>query len=406
MKSKRSKMTAVSFLGNLRRLILKALLSVFLRVLPLFIKREAKMILFASYNGKSTGDSPGAIFEALRADPAYADYQLVWALKKPRPVAGAEVVRFNSLAYYKALTKAKYWVFNAKMAPYYYKAEDQVYLQTWHGTPLKRLAHDIEDTGKRYRAYLTHKQMVKSYAEDSRHWDWLIASSPFTVDKFASAFQFPPDKMIQMPYPRTDILYQPKPEQIEQLKAHYQLPLDKKVILYAPTWRDDAYGLDGYHMRLQLDFAHWKAVLGEQYVVLFKPHYLISNHIRIDEELKDFIYPLPATLDIHEAYLMADVLVTDYSSVFFDYAILKRPIYFYMYDLELYSQHLRGFYLDVHKDLPSTPIQTEKELLAALLENNFDYALLADFNQRFNPWVQGSSSLKIIEKIFKECKES
>ena len=168
-------MTAVSFLGNLRRLILKALLSVFLRVLPLFIKREAKMILFASYNGKSTGDSPGAIFEALRADPAYADYQLVWALKKPRPVAGAEVVRFNSLAYYKALTKAKYWVFNAKMAPYYYKAEDQVYLQTWHGTPLKRLAHDIEDTGKRYRAYLTHKQMVKSYAEDSRHWDWLIA---------------------------------------------------------------------------------------------------------------------------------------------------------------------------------------------------------------------------------------
>lgn len=147
-------------------------------------------------------------------------------------------------------------------------------------------------------------------------------------------------------------------------------------------------------------------MLGEQYVVLFKPHYLISNHIRIDEELKDFIYPLPATLDIHEAYLMADVLVTDYSSVFFDYAILKRPIYFYMYDLALYSQHLRGFYLDVHKDLPSEPIQTEKELLAALLENNFDYARLADFNQRFNPWVKGSSSLKIIEKIFKECKES
>ena len=399
-------MTAVSFVGNLRRQILKVLLSVFLRVLPLFIKREAKMILFASYNGKSTGDSPGAIFEALRANPTYADYQLVWALNKPRPVAGAKVVRYNSLPYYKALTKARFWVFNAKMAPYYYKAKDQVYLQTWHGTPLKRLAHDIKDTGKHYRAYLTHEQMIKSYDEDSRHWDWLIASSPFTMEKFASAFQFPRDKMIKMSYPRTDMLYQAKPEQITQLKVRYQLPLDKKVILYAPTWRDDTYGLDGYHMRLQLDFARWKAMLGEQYVVLFKPHYLISNHIRIDVDVQDFVYSLPATLDIHEAYLMADVLVTDYSSVFFDYAILNRPIYFYMYDLELYDKHLRGFYLDVHRDLPSAPIQTEKELLETLLENSFDFARLADFNQRFNPWTQDSSSLKIIEKIFKERKES
>lgn len=393
-------MTWVSFLGNLRRIILKSLLAIFLYLLAFFIKREPKMVLFASYNGKSAGDSPGAIFEALREHPAYSEYQLVWALKKPYPVAGAaQVVKFNSLAYYKALTRAKYWVFNAKMAPYYHKAKDQIYLQTWHGTPLKRLGHDIEDTGKHYRAYLTHEQMVKSYDQDSRHWDWLIAPSSFAAEKFETAFQFPREKMIQVAYPRTEVLTKVTPEKMKQVKTTYKLPLDKKVILYAPTWRDDTYGLDGYHIKLQVDFARWKTVLGQDYVVLFKPHYLISNQVKIDESLRDFVFSMPATSDIHEAYLMADILVTDYSSVFFDYAILNRPIYFYMYDLDVYGTALRGFYLDVQDDLPSSPFQTEDELLFAIRDKNFDQERLRVFNQRFNPWAQGNSSQKIIEKI-------
>ena len=107
--------------------------------------------------------------------------------------------------------------------------------------------------------------------------------------------------------------------------------------------------MSGYTFDLQVDFYKWKEVLGDEYVVLFKPHYLIVNKYENTEGLAGFLYNINANVDIKELYVISDVLVTDYSSVFFDYAILNRPIYFYMYDLKEYAEELRGFYLDIKK---------------------------------------------------------
>ncbi|MGL4341557.1 MAG: CDP-glycerol glycerophosphotransferase family protein, partial [Lactococcus lactis] len=140
----------LNLLVKMRLLILRKMLSLFLLILGKFVKTDDKLVIFASFNGKAYSDNPRYLFEYLRDHEEFASYHFVWAFKVKRSVNRAKVVKFNSFSYYYLLSKAKYWVFNSKMAPYYHKKGEQVYLQTWHGTPLKRLGHDILDNGITY----------------------------------------------------------------------------------------------------------------------------------------------------------------------------------------------------------------------------------------------------------------
>lgn len=393
----------ISLLIRIKLLLLKKILSFFLLLLGKVVKIDDKLIIFASFSGTAYSDNPRYLFEYLRDNDDFTDYRFVWAFRRKRVVQGAEVVKFNSLTYYYLLSKAKYWVFNAKMAPYYQKKEEQIYLQTWHGTPLKRLGHDLLDNGKTYyRSQLSYKQMLKGYDEDSCQWDYLISPNSFSSRAFASAFKINQEKMLEVGYPRVDFLVNADSNKCIELKRRYGLPLDKKVVLYAPTWRDDSFGIRGYRFELAVDFYKWKNQLGDDTVILFKPHYLISNVYQVPNDLSDFVYLMAASADINDAYLMSDVLITDYSSVFFDYANLNRPIYFYMYDFEQYEQELRGFYLNVPDELPNDVIRTEKELLRRIKEDIFDYDRLQVFNQVFNSWNDGKVSSKVAKRIFYE----
>lgn len=390
-------------LAKIRLLIIRIIMYPFLCVLGVTLKTDSKIILFSSFKGKSYSGNPRYLFEYIKNSGEFSDYQLVWAFKDVKSIAGAKTVNFNSLQYFYYLSKAKYWVFNSKMAPYYYKKSDQVYLQTWHGVPLKRLGHDIIDNGSTYyRSKQSYKQMVKSYDKDSRHWDYLIASSSFSAHVFETAFAFPQQKMLNVGYPRVYCLVQPDPARISELKKKYHLPINKKIILYAPTWRDNSYNNAGYTFELKVDFYSWKRVLGEEYIVLFKPHYLICSTYHIPQDLSDFVFLMDPNQDINDAYLVSDALITDYSSVFFDYAQLGRPIYFYMYDLAHYAEELRGFYLKVPDDLPNDPVKTEEELLKMIKDDCFDYQRLYAFNKKFNPWNDGSACEKIISEVFNE----
>lgn len=390
-------------LARLRLFFIRTIMYPFLFILGVVFKTNSKIVLFASFNGKSYSDNPRYLFEYMRDSEEFSDYQFIWAFKKKQAIAGAKTVNFNSIQYYYYLSKAKYWVFNAKMAPYYYKKSDQIYLQTWHGVPLKRLGHDIIDNGSTYyRSKQSYKQMVKSYDKDSRHWDYLIASSPFSAHVFETAFAFPQQKMLNVGYPRVDCLTHPDPARVAELKKKYHLPPNKKIILYAPTWRDNSYSNTGYTFELKVDFYKWKRELGEDYVVLFKPHYLICSTYHIPQDLNNFIFFMDPNQDINDAYLMSDALITDYSSVFFDYAQLGRPIYFYMYDLAHYAEELRGFYLKVPDDLPNDAVKTEEELLKMIKDDCFDYQRLYAFNKKFNPWNDGSASEKIISEVCNE----
>src|SRR5699024_1230145 len=149
---------------------------------------------------------------------------------------------------------------------------------------------------------------------------------------------------------RNDILYNKNNDRdINHLKSKMNLPLDKKIILYAPTWRDNEfYGKGKYKFNLKLDLERLRREVGNEYIVILRIHYLVATHIDISN-FEGFAYDMSFYSDIGELYLISDLLITDYSSVFFDYANLKRPILFYTYDIDVYRDTLRGFYIDMEK---------------------------------------------------------
>src|SRR5699024_470555 len=145
--------------------------------------------------------------------------------------------------------------------------------------------------------------------------------------------------------PRNDILVNHAQNQpyINEIKANLNIPLDKKVVLYAPTWRDDEYDEAGnYQQTVQLELTQLRATISDQYIILLRMHSLIANKLGLSV-YEDCIVDVSYYRDISELYLIGDGLITDYSSVMFDYAVLKRPQFFYASDIEKYKEKLRGF---------------------------------------------------------------
>ena len=383
--------------GKLIRLLYKMLYR--------FVSVDDKLVIFISFHGRGYSDNPRAIYEAMIQDPRWQGYRFIWFIKhhkkKGLQIPGAEIKEYFSFSYFYHLSKAKFWVVNCKLPLYICKKPEQVYLQTWHGTPLKRLAHDIdvaEDTTF-YRSAVSYEQMCHSYDVDVARYNYMISPNAFCTEVFPHAFGIDPQRLVETGYPRNDFIVNATQEQILSIKNRLQLPMDKKIILYAPTWRDNSYVSAGYTFELKADFRLWKKILGEDFIVLFKPHYLIINKYQDDPSLKGFLYSIPAAAEINELYVISDVLITDYSSVFFDYAILKRPMYFYMYDLENYASDLRGFYLDITKDLPGKIYRSEEKLCQDIQAGVYDRSKLDDFSKRFNNLDDGHASKRVLDLL-------
>lgn len=370
---------------------------------------DDKLVIFISFHGRGYTDNPKAIYEQMRKDPKCDGFRYIWFIKhhkdKNITIDGAKVKEYLSIPYFINMAKAKYWIANCKLPNYMSKKTNQVYLQTWHGTPLKRLAHDIivPEGTTFYRSGLSAEEMRSTYDVDVARYNYMISPNAFCTDVFQKAFRINKERLIETGYPRNDCLYTTTDDEITKIKKKLHLPLNKKVVLYAPTWRDNSFNTSGYTFELKVDFHLWKQILGDDYVVIFKPHYLIVNKNANDPSLQGFIYNIDASEEISDLYLISDILVTDYSSVFFDYANLKRPIYFYMYDLEEYKEELRGFYLDIHFDLPGPIAIDELDLLNKIKNaNEFDFNKLKKFNQRFNHIEDGNSAQRVIDIVFHE----
>ncbi len=392
------------FLRSIVRRIIYTTYHMLYRLVPI----DDKLVIFISFTGGGYSDNPKAIYEAMRKDPRLKDFRYIWFIKghkkKKIKIEGAEVKEYYSVPYFYYMSKAKYWIINCKMPRYIRKKKDQIYLQTWHGTPLKRLAHDIvaPEGATFYRSGMDFNEMVDTYDVDVKKYNYMISPNKFCTEVFQSAFQIDKYRLIETGYPRNDFITNATPQDVEEIKKRYKIPLDKKVVLYAPTWRDNSFVAKGYTFDLKADFHKWKDILGPEYVVIFKPHYLIINKYEKDKSLKEFLYSAKAEAEINELYVISDILVTDYSSVFFDYAVLNRPIYFYMYDLEDYRDELRGFYLDIYKDLPGKIYENEDAMLADIRDGVYDYSCLKQFNERFNHAQTGDCSEKVIDIVFGE----
>ena len=360
---------------------------------------EETWVMFECFRGESYADSPKYIYEYL-ASHYPGKYTFIWVLNNTHttlPYPGIKVKRFsNKYAYY--LARSKYLVFNARQPLWFKKREEQVFLQTWHGTPLKRLVFDQEEVTA---ASPTYK---KQFYHQKQEWDYLIAANRFSSDTFRSCFMYD-GNMLEVGYPRNDLLYSDNKEQSAQkIRRHLGIPNDKKAILYAPTWRDDDYyGKGQYKFQLKLDLSLLKEKLGNEYVILLRTHYYIADKLDL-EGLDGFAYNVSNHDDITEIFLISDICITDYSSVFFDYANLQRPILFFSYDLDKYRDVLRGFYIDVEKELPGPLLYTSEEILEAIEkvdEVTIEYQeRYQEFYQKFCSLEDGNASKRVVEAVF------
>ena len=326
-----------------------------------YLKQPVKenVILFETFMAKNYSDSPKYIYEYIAQN--HPEYECVWAINDGAKISyGAKTVKRFSFQYAYYLAVSKYLVFNVRPPLWYRKREEQVFLETWHGTPLKRLVFDQEEVTSASPKY---KQQFYRQRKD---WDFLVSANPFSTKTFRSCFLYE-GEMLEYGYPRNDILYWPNKDEIaQQLKEKLGIPKDKKTILYAPTWRDDQhYGSGQYKFELALDLKLMKERLQDDYVVLLRTHHYISDHIDVSG-LGDFVINLSSYDDISEIYLISDICITDYSSVFFDYANLKRPILFYTYDFDKYKNQLRGFYIDMNTEVPGPLLYTSEQVVQAI----------------------------------------
>lgn len=354
-------------------------------------------IIFESFLGKNYSDSPRNIYEYIIENNL--DYQCIWVFNdKHRQIPGnAKIVKRFSLAYYYYFAVSKYWINNMRQPLHLVKREGNVFLETWHGTPLKKLVFDMKDV------YSANPRYKRDFYMQSRAWDYLLSPNRYSSEIFRSAFKFD-NEMLEFGYPRNDILYSPQKEEIvARVKKNIGIPDNKKVVLYAPTWRDDDFYEPGkYKFQLQLDLNKMKETLGDDYVVALRMHYFIADDINV-EGLDGFAFNLSKYDDIAELYLISDILITDYSSVFFDYANLKRPILFFTYDLDKYRDQLRGFYLDFENEGPGPLLRTSDAVIDAIAnidEINKQYSdRYAAFYERFCSWHDGKSTEKVVKRV-------
>ena len=379
------------------------------------VKVDEKTLLFCCFNGKSYSCSPKAIYEYMINTDEFKDYKFIWAFLDEKKYKNLEknkntsVVKIRTKEYKKCLAKAKYWIFNYKIPDFLYPKKNQIFVQCWHGTPLKRLGCDLEHFDNMLN---TIDGIKKRYKIEASKFTYFISPSKFASEKFISAWNLKEigkeNIIVEEGYPRNDFLFNYKEKDVQQIRKKLGIENDnRKIILYAPTYRSDQHqtGL-GYVYKEEIDFKKMEEKFGKEYLILFRPHYFIANSFDFDK-YKGFVYNVANIDDINELYIISDILITDYSSVFFDYANLKRPMIFFMYDLEHYKNESNGFYIDLN-ELPGPIVETQEDLEKSIEDVDFNIGSskkYKEFNEKYNYLDDGNASKRVIEKVILEMEK-
>lgn len=357
------------------------------RALPV----QPNKVLLESYWGARADCNPLALARALRD---HGGFDLVWSLSPgaplPKDVPGRRVRRGSLAMLYQAAT-ARYLVNNANFADQIVKRPGTVHLQTCHGTPLKLMGLDIRPKNPAEMDW-------DRFSERCQRWDYLLSSNPHSSRAWRRAYPYA-YRMIETGYPRNDVFFNATDADRARIRRDLGVPKGKRVALYAPTVRDD---LRGKSLPLGHDLFDAEAVaaaLGDDYVLLIRAHYFLRQAEQISGRAIDVSrYP-----NSNEIALVTDLLITDYSSLMFDFACLRRPVVLYQYDLAEYSGR-RGVYFDVSACPPGPVVFTQDALIVCLQNRAYATAEACQkidaFAARFAPWDDGRASARVLEQVF------
>ncbi|MCX3060107.1 bifunctional glycosyltransferase/CDP-glycerol:glycerophosphate glycerophosphotransferase [Streptomyces beihaiensis] len=351
-------------------------------------------VVYSSFDGRQYSDSPRAIHEELLRRGAALEHLWVVRDQQVEVPPTARPVALWSAEWHEALARARYVVTNTQLPEWFERAEGQYVVQTWHGTPLKRIGRDLADTPSADARY------IATLPARADQWSLLVSPNSFSTPILRDAFGYTGD-VLASGYPRGDVLHAPDRAKLAaEVRERLGIPEGRRVILYAPTWRENQPRRSGrYGLDLQLDLEAARAALAGDHVLLVRRHYLVGGAVPVC----DFVRDVSRHPDAAELLLIADVLVTDYSSMMFDFAQTGRPMLFHTYDLDHYRDTLRGFYFDFAAQAPGPLLRTSDEVIGALLDPDAAVAghreAYARFREVFCDLDDGTAAAQVAEAM-------
>jgi CDP-glycerol glycerophosphotransferase len=354
-------------------------------------------VVYNSFGGRQYSDSPRAIHEELVRRGAPLEHLWIVSDAACRVPDTARAVRSGSREFYEALARSRYVVSNDHFPEWVRRRDDQTFVQTWHGTPLKKLGFDANEVSQRDR------QFGPGWEDQVPNWQYVVSPNSFATPIMRRAYTIA-GEILETGYPRNDVFFHPDRDALERrVRERLGLPDGARTVLYAPTFRDDLLDRRGRHrLDLHLDLAALRGALGPDTVLLFRKHHYIADAVPVTAD--GFVRDVSSYPEVNELLLATDVLVTDYSSLMFDYANTGRPMLFFTYDLEHYEERLRGFYLDFPEIAPGPLLRTSDEVAAALRDLDGVRARYADryaaFARRFCEHDDGGAAARVVDRVF------
>ncbi|TLS40270.1 bifunctional glycosyltransferase family 2 protein/CDP-glycerol:glycerophosphate glycerophosphotransferase [Streptomyces montanus] len=357
------------------------------------------LVVFESHLGRQYSDSPRAIYEEMRRQGL--EFEAVWSYTgSPTGFpSDATLVRRWSLPYLKALAQAEFWVDNQSYPLKLTKRPETTYIQTWHGSALKRMGFDEPEWKLKSRRQRETQQRTLD------RFDRFLIRSEHDVRTLARAFRLQEKTLLRVGYPRNDALVRARQaSERPSLAADLGIPDNKKVLLYAPTFRHQGQR----RFELPFDVERFADTFGDRYVLLIRSHYL--NHVVLPPSVRGRVIDVSAHHDVTPLLALADGLITDYSSVMFDYALLDRPMFFFAYDYEEYVYEGRGTYFDLLERAPGPVVRREDELhavLGSLEEQAVKYATARErFLADFGEYDKGNAAQGIVDQFFSQWRRA
>ncbi|GAA0609055.1 bifunctional glycosyltransferase family 2 protein/CDP-glycerol:glycerophosphate glycerophosphotransferase [Streptomyces crystallinus] len=374
----------------LRKSVLRTLLRYYYRLQRL-LPLDPRLAVYAAYWNRGVSCNPAAVYR--KAAELAPHIRGVWVVNRAQSAAGHPFVLPDTRAYWRLMARATYFVNNVNFPDHLVKRPGQCHLQTHHGTPLKRmgldqLAHPAAAKGFSFRRFLGRVD----------RWDFSLSANPHSTETWSRVYPSAV-RHLESGYPRNDVYAAASAESVAAARRALGIAPGRRAILYAPTHREYERGFSA-----PLDLVRVADALGPGTLLLVRAHYFHPS-AGLPEH--------PGLLDVsghphvEELCLAADALVTDYSSVMFDYANLDRPIVVHAPDWEVYRT-VRGVCFDLLSgrpgDTPGAVTTSTDELISCLRDGGWDSranaVLRAAFRERFCPYDDGHAAERVVRAVF------
>lgn len=323
------------------------IMSLCFRLMGLFIPVDEKLVLLSSYGGDRYNDSPKVLFEAMKSDPRFKGFHYVWAFANPTAfdVPEAEKVKIDSLLYFKTALSAKIWITNVNIERgLHFKKKSQIYLNTWHGTGPKASGNAVKGRNDYDFSYV----------------DIICVDGQHTRNQMINDYNAREENLLFSGRPREDELYTFNEETTKKIRNSLGISEEKKILLYMPTWRE--------HGNLELSKDLWEKNLSNEFVMLVRTHHFVKTGPSISNN--DFWIDVSDYPDVNELYWVSDVLISDYSSAFFDFGLLAKPMVCFAYDYDEFEKN-PGLIMNLKKEFPSGIKSTEQEVIEFIKSMDF-----------------------------------